>query len=80
MTWMEWLEAEVDEILSRWFLSASSPRPTAFANPWSPGTGPWRFGGHTVRVSDLPTTPIDRKPSTAKAKGPPRLIRLEESN
>ena len=54
MKWMKRLEAQVDEVLSRWFLSASSPGPTAFVNPWSPGTGPWRF-----TVNDF-SSPIDR--------------------
>jgi hypothetical protein len=69
MRWMERFEAKVDVILSRWFLSASAPRPTAFANPWSPGAGPWRFGEHTVPALRPPAAAFDPKPSTAKAPG-----------
>lgn len=76
---MERLEAELEEVLSRWFLSASSPAPTAFANPWSQGAGPWRFGGLTVRNSEPACTPIGLKSSTARATGPSRLIRVGES-
>jgi hypothetical protein len=66
MAWLKRLEAAVALVLSRWVLSASSPRPAAFTNPWSPGTGSWRYGERAVRVPEPPFTPFDMKPLRAE--------------
>jgi hypothetical protein len=67
MRWMKELGSALEMVLSRWFFSAS-PGPTAFANPWSPGLGPWRFGERTARVAEPQFTPFDLGSSGAEAQ------------
>jgi hypothetical protein len=69
MTWLKRMETDVEVVLARWFLSASSPGPAAFANPWSPGTGSWRHGERSVGISEPPFIPFDLKTVATRVPG-----------
>ena len=69
MTWLKRMETDVEVAVTRWFLSASSPGPAAFANPWSPGTGSWRFAERAGGVTEPPFIPFDLKTVAARVPG-----------